>query len=79
MAEGKQRDRWDHTSTLLAQLENCAFGSKGGTHPRDRNPFAKIDARRFRRRRVAENDWDAMRLVFVERQVGKGIRRDERN
>lgn len=40
MAEGKQREAWNHTSHLLAMLDNrLAFGKKEPSKPADFHPF----------------------------------------
>ena len=43
MAEGKAKDTWQHTSTILAMLANCHRDPKKGKpfKPADFDPFAQ--------------------------------------
>lgn len=41
MVEGKRKDAWDHTSSLLAAIENLLKGEDDElTQPSDLNPFS---------------------------------------
>lgn len=49
MAEAVQFEKWNHTATLIATIENSAFGKRGRrTRPQDRHPLIRQAPKRKR-------------------------------
>ena len=79
MAEGKQREQWNHTAALLAQLENTAFGKKRPyATANSYHPFAKeLPKRRLSR----EESIQRLNSVIKKQKKKKdrGARSEERD
>jgi hypothetical protein len=67
MAEARQRDEWNHTSSLLALLANCH------RDPRKTRPYKPSQfhphGRPQRRAPVAKAEIGLLKTVFVDRRI----------
>lgn len=75
MAEGRNRQLWDHTSFLLAKLHNGLSAAKGrAKSPDDFNPYALAEKKRTQADEPTKEEvkltFGMMKAVFVDRPVG---------
>lgn len=66
MAEAKQRERWNHTATLLATMINLTRNPKKSqpAKPEDFNPFIKKEPPP----KLKGNDLKILKDIFVKRK-----------
>jgi hypothetical protein len=67
MAESRSRERWNHTSSILALLANCHRDPKKGRRlkPADFHPYQQANARRGP---LPKAEFNVLKQVFVDRR-----------
>ena len=71
MAEGRSREVWEHTSSILAMIANVNRGKKSDRKfsPLDFDPYRAEKKREAKKQPVEKVDIGVLKTVFVDSQV----------